>query len=248
MLGEDVALRWVFGKSSHNGVPRGSYAAEFSYGRRRRCWGQHRVPARGVAAEWGHPVVDLVRGPPRGRDAGDGLGVAAHPDAAAGRGTTQARSDPCECCQGPTSACCTWRPHRKPSSTRWTSATALFGTKPWQTRHLPARAAAPSPGPAPGGRGLPARRTRSRRPIRKLSPAVSHHERPLGEQLLLLALLLPPAGLIGLLVMHAVERRLDDADRRPGRVSSSDLSWQSCAQARAHRLRRPSADTHTSAG
>jgi len=37
----------------------------------------------------------------------------------------------CECCQGPTSACCTWRPRRKPSSTRWTSATALFGTKPW---------------------------------------------------------------------------------------------------------------------
>jgi len=66
----------------------------------------------------------------------------------------------------------------------------------------------------------------------------------LGEQLLL-ALLLPPAGLIGL---HAVERRLDDADSRSGRVSSSDLSWQSSAQARAHRLRRPSADTHTSAG
>jgi len=40
--------------------------------------------------------------------------------------------------------------------------------------------------------------------------------------LLLLALLLPPAGLIGLLVMHAVARRLDDADSRPGRVSSSD--------------------------
>ena len=40
----------------------------------------------------------------------------------------------------------------------------------------------------------------------------------------------------------------DDADSRPGRVSSSDLSWQSSAQARAHRLRRPSADTHTSAG
>ncbi len=66
--------------------------------------------------------------------------------------------------------------------------------------------------------------------------------------MLLLALLLPPAGLIGLLVMHAVERRLDDADSRPGRVSSSDLSWQSCVQARAHRLRRPSGDTHTSAG
>jgi len=66
--------------------------------------------------------------------------------------------------------------------------------------------------------------------------------------LLLLALLLPPAGLIGLLVLHAVERRLDDADSGPGRVSSSDLSWQSSAQARAHRLGRPSADTHTSAG
>jgi len=66
--------------------------------------------------------------------------------------------------------------------------------------------------------------------------------------LLLLALLLPPAGLIGLLVMQAVERRLYDADSRSGRVSSSDLSGQSSAQARAHRLRRPSADTHTSAG
>ncbi len=66
--------------------------------------------------------------------------------------------------------------------------------------------------------------------------------------MLLLALLLPPAGLIGLLVMHALDRRLDDADSAPGRVSSSDLSWQSSAQARAHRLRRPSADTHTSAG
>jgi len=54
--------------------------------------------------------------------------------------------------------------------------------------------------------------------------------------LLLLALLLPPAGLIGLLVMHAVERRRDDADSRAGRVSSSDLSWQSCAQARGRRL------------
>jgi len=66
--------------------------------------------------------------------------------------------------------------------------------------------------------------------------------------LLLLALLLPPAGLIGLLVLHAVERRLDDADGRAGRVSSSDLSWQSSTQARAHRLRRSSADTHTGAG
>ena len=69
-----------------------------------------------------------------------------------------------------------------------------------------------------------------------------------GGLLLLLALLLPPAGLIGLLVLHALERRLDDADSRPGQASSSDLSWQSCAQARAHRLRRPSADTPTSAG
>jgi len=68
-----------------------------------------------------------------------------------------------------------------------------------------------------------------------------------GEQLLLLALLLPPAGLIGLLVLHALERRLDDADSGPGQVIPSDLNWQSCAQARAHRLRRPSADTHTSA-
>jgi len=66
--------------------------------------------------------------------------------------------------------------------------------------------------------------------------------------LLLLALLLPPAGLIGLLVMHAVERCLDDADSGPGRVSPSDLSWQFSAPARAHRLRRPSADTHTGAG
>jgi len=48
--------------------------------------------------------------------------------------------------------------------------------------------------------------------------------------------------------MHAVERRLDDADSRPGLVTASDLSWQSCAQARSHRLGRPSADTHTSAG
>jgi len=66
--------------------------------------------------------------------------------------------------------------------------------------------------------------------------------------LLLLVLLLPLAGLIGLLIMHAVERRRDDAGSRPGRVSSSDLSWQSSAQARAHRIRRPSADTHASAG
>jgi len=59
--------------------------------------------------------------------------------------------------------------------------------------------------------------------------------------LLLLALLLPPAGLIGLLVMHAVERRLDDADSRSGRVSSSDLSWLAAAQAQAQRA--ASADT-----
>jgi len=32
MPGEDVALGWVSEKSSHNGVSRGSYAAEFSYG------------------------------------------------------------------------------------------------------------------------------------------------------------------------------------------------------------------------
>jgi len=34
MPGEDAALRWVSEKSSHNGVSRRSYAAEFSYGRR----------------------------------------------------------------------------------------------------------------------------------------------------------------------------------------------------------------------
>jgi len=34
MLGEDVALGWVSGKSSHNGVSRRLYAAAFSYGRR----------------------------------------------------------------------------------------------------------------------------------------------------------------------------------------------------------------------
>ena len=66
--------------------------------------------------------------------------------------------------------------------------------------------------------------------------------------MLLLALLLPPAGLIGLLVMHAVELRLDDADSGPGQVTASDLSWQSSTQARSHRLRRSSADTHTGAG
>ncbi len=34
MLGEDATLRWVSEKSSHNGVSRGWYAAEFSYGPR----------------------------------------------------------------------------------------------------------------------------------------------------------------------------------------------------------------------
>jgi len=53
--------------------------------------------------------------------------------------------------------------------------------------------------------------------------------------LLLLALLLPPAGLIGLLVMQAVERRLDDADSGPGQVTASDLSWLAAAQAQAQR-------------
>ncbi len=67
--------------------------------------------------------------------------------------------------------------------------------------------------------------------------------------MLLLALLLPPAGLVGLLVMHAVELRLDDPDSGPGLVTVSDLSWlAAAAQARAHRLRRQSADPHTSAG
>jgi len=64
--------------------------------------------------------------------------------------------------------------------------------------------------------------------------------------LLLLALLLPPAGLIGLLVMHALELRLDDADSGPGQVSSSDLGWLVAAQAKAQRP--ASADTPTSAG
>ncbi len=67
-----------------------------------------------------------------------------------------------------------------------------------------------------------------------------------GEQLLLLALLLPPAGLIGLLVLHAVELRLDDADSRPGQVTARELSWLAAAQAQAQRP--ASADTHTSAG
>jgi len=33
-VGEGLAFGWVSGKSSHNGVSRGSYAAEFSYGPR----------------------------------------------------------------------------------------------------------------------------------------------------------------------------------------------------------------------
>jgi len=65
--------------------------------------------------------------------------------------------------------------------------------------------------------------------------------------LLLLALLLPPAGLIGLLVMHAVELRLDDADSGPGQVTASDPSWLAAA-AQAQAQRPASADTHTSAG
>ncbi len=64
--------------------------------------------------------------------------------------------------------------------------------------------------------------------------------------MLLLALLLPPAGLVGLLVMHAVELRLDDAYSGPGLVTVSDLSWLAPAQAQAQRP--ASADTHTSAG
>jgi len=65
--------------------------------------------------------------------------------------------------------------------------------------------------------------------------------------LLLLALLLPPAGLVGLLMMHAVERRLDDADSGSGLVTVSDLSWLAAA-ARAQSQRPASADTPTSAG
>jgi len=64
--------------------------------------------------------------------------------------------------------------------------------------------------------------------------------------LLLLALFLPPAGLVGLLVMHAVERRLDDAESGPGRVTASDLSWLAAA-ARAQSQRPASADTPTKA-
>ncbi len=44
-----------------------------------------------------------------------------------------------------------------------------------------------------------------------------------GLLLLLAALLLPPAGLVGLLVMHAVELRLDDADGGPRQVTASDV-------------------------
>ncbi len=115
------------------------------------------------------------------------------------------------------------------------------------------------PAPASEGSGSePRRGTRRTRPSGAPDPLPPPHPQTesccqpprtaLGEQLLLLTLLLPPAGLIGLLVMHAVERRPGGADSRPGRVSSSDLSWQSSAQARARRLRRPSADTHNSAG
>ncbi len=64
--------------------------------------------------------------------------------------------------------------------------------------------------------------------------------------LLLAALLLPPAGLVWLLVMHAVERRLDDADSGPGLVTVNDLSWLAAA-ARARAQRPASADTPTSA-
>jgi len=63
----------------------------------------------------------------------------------------------------------------------------------------------------------------------------------------LVALLLPSAGLVGLLVMHAVEMRLDSVDSRPGQVTASDLSWFATAQARAHRLRRRS-NTRTRTG
>ncbi len=46
----------------------------------------------------------------------------------------------------------------------------------------------------------------------------------------LVALLLPSAGLVGLLVMHAVEMRLDSVDSRPGQVTASDLSWFATAR------------------
>jgi len=47
--------------------------------------------------------------------------------------------------------------------------------------------------------------------------------------------------------MHAVERRLDDADSGPGQVTAIDLSWLAAA-AQAQAQRPASADTHTSAG
>ena len=51
----------------------------------------------------------------------------------------------------------------------------------------------------------------------------------------LVALLLPPAGLVGLLVMHAVEMRMDDVDSGPGLVTVSDLSWLAAARAQSQR-------------
>ena len=91
----------------------------------------------------------------------------------------------------------------------------------------------------------PACRNRSRPPNRKSTPTVGSPERP--QETVAAGLLLPPAGLVGLLVMHAVKRPMDNTDGRPGRVNSSDLSWLAAAQARAWRPRRP-ADKHTSAG
>ncbi len=44
--------------------------------------------------------------------------------------------------------------------------------------------------------------------------------------LLLAALLLPPAGLVGLLVIHAVEMRLDDVESRRGQVTPAPATWQ----------------------
>ena len=127
------------------------------------------------------------------------------------------------------------RARRPGTLIRWARRVASRARAWKREARLPADAASGAPDPLP--------------PPRPQAESYSQPPRTaLGEQLLLLALLLPPAALIGLLVMHAVERRLDDAGSRPGRVSSSDLSWQSSAQARAHRLRRPSPDTHTSAG
>ena len=65
--------------------------------------------------------------------------------------------------------------------------------------------------------------------------------------LLLAALLLPPAALVGLLGMHGVEKRMDDVNSHRGRASASDPSWLATAQARANRLRRR-CDTHTRTG